>query len=296
MTDNATHKCFDGTTFGEYSLHISILAGLLIIFESVVVITVICRNNQLRRRTNIFVASMAVNDMLVSVSFICSRAGLLRFGTFSAHENNIIDCFMFGNSYGAIFMSTIHMGVIAIDRYIHISYPFWYMRNSIKKAHTFLILLCMWTTGLVFIFGPLLLYTDDRYHQLCIILRPPVVYFCVFVFLSFVIFITVLVCYFAIARVAFKHKRAANARRLHIQNHAGDILIRNNFLAAMKSIKFFATMFGFFSACTLPPILTSAILFFYDVPKFIYMAVSFLIPINAIVNLVIYATMNNDFS
>jgi hypothetical protein len=207
----------------------------------------------------------------------------------------VFSIFVFGACYSSVLLTTVHMGLFALDRYFQIVHPFFY-RNFATKRRAIVTLTSVWISGIIYTIIPLILYSYDEFIGKCTILNPPLVYYSLGVGVYLVVLIIVFLCYFKIALVAFNHKKAANARRLQTSEAAVGIPLRNNRLVALRSVKFFVLMFGVYFVCSFPPVVSTGISEVYNMPPVGQTMFIFLMPLHSIVNFFIYVTFSNDFS
>ncbi|CAG5119129.1 unnamed protein product [Candidula unifasciata] len=293
MDSNNTHDYVEISVYSVITCFV-LAVSCVIICESVLVIVIICRTTNLHTNTDIIVASLCANDILLCMAYIVHA--LMSTVVFRTDQliNKSVTSLVLGIAFGTTFTSFMHMGFVSVDRFIFISHPFYYIKNMTRERN-FKVLLALWITGLVYMIIPVFVYTDSKYHQQLILTNPPFEYTCV-VYITFIIntFIAS-TCYFKIARVAFHHNKASNVRRLHSTNGNGEIALSLNRQAAMKSVKFFAVTFGLHLALSSPMLIVSAINFVIEVPNYVFVLKSFVYLVNSLMNCLIYAFMRKAF-
>lgn len=294
MTSNYTDVCIIHTNFGIYVVVITIIVSFVSICECLAVILVTLSTNNWHVNTNILVASLAVNDLLLAVAFIGNQMLAVPHVVSHSVKSKLLISLIYGTSSGSTNVSVMYMAVIALDRYIQIAYPFYY-RKAMSKTRAYLMLLGLWITYLIFFIIPLTVYYDDKYHTRCIILHQPIVYSFAGLAVYAISVIVVFICYFNIAYVAFKRKQSANCRRLPYNVSQAEIELRDNVMAALRSVKFFALMFGIFFICTCPPFVSTVLGFSYSISENIYVGLFSLVPIHTTINFLIYTYMNKEF-
>ncbi|CAG5135772.1 unnamed protein product [Candidula unifasciata] len=260
------------------------------------IIVTILRTQALHTNTNIFIVSVALLDCVMAVSDFTQ--GIVYSTTFrhNIHVANIIDTVLLGTGYGALTISCTHMAIIAIDRFINIAYPFYYILN-VTKRRLIVVLIIAWLFGLAYSTVPIMFYIDDKYHRHCITSSPPLEYFIINASLNVIDYFVIFACYFKIAHLAFTHKKAANARRLKIENPEKVLKLRNTRIAAMKSVKFFVCLFGTFFAFTSPQIFVTGIrLLSFNIPDTIIIIIFYLYEVHSVMNFVIYYHVYKEFS
>lgn len=295
MAYNETNACSIHANFGIFIVYITAFITFMSVSECLVVILVIWFTETLRGNTNVFVASLAVNDLLLAVAFTSNQITVVPLGVSYSINSKLLNCFTFGISSATTNLSLMHMGVIAVDRFIQIDHPFYYMKAMTKKR-SYSVVLVLWITNAIFIIIPPTVYYDDKYHRECILLHQPVVYYCSGASVYFTSLILVFFCYLKIAHVAFKHKKAAESRRLAIAVPQADLHLRNNVHTALRSVKFFALMFGVFFMCTFPPVFTTGLGLWHTLPENIYVGLFSLVPLHSTINFLIFTYMNKEFS
>lgn len=292
---NSTYACAPGDSVNMYLFSFMMFTNVLIICKSLFAIIMTCRIPVMQENMAIVFASMSVNDVILAVILMCYQVSALQFHVLSSVTSKIFICLILGTCYGTVLISAMHLGVLALDRYIHIFHPLYYMRR-VTKRRVFLALLCAWTIGLVTMSIPLLFYADDKYHEQCLLFHPPVVYFIVISFIFGVIFLAIFVSYFAIARLAFKRTKAAKDRGMSINNIEGTSVHRINRTSGMRSVKFFIIMFGVFAFFSIPSVVKTWMGYFVSIDDNVHIILFFSIPFFAFFNVVFYVKVSRDFS
>ncbi|CAG5135771.1 unnamed protein product [Candidula unifasciata] len=256
----------------------------------------IFRTKRLHTNTNIFILSVALLDCFMAVSDFVQGIIYSTSVKFNIHNSNVMDAILFGTAYSAITLSCTHMAIIAVDRYVNITHPFYYILN-ITKRRVIVLLLTAWMFGLAYCSVSIILYRDGKYHTKCISVHPPFEYFIINALLNLIDYVIICICYFKISCLAFQHKKAANARRLQTENPKNVFKLRNNRAAAMKSVKFFVLLFGTFFVFTFPQILTQGMVFLScRIPENVVFFMGNLYDVHSAMNRVIYFHFNKDFS
>ncbi|CAG5136208.1 unnamed protein product, partial [Candidula unifasciata] len=199
----------------------------MILIKSIFIIVFTTRTEERQKNTNIVFASIAINDLVKGVVLLYYQVATIPFYKPNALWNNTSDSFLFGACYGNVILSFLHLAVLTLDRYVYILHQFFYMKH-VTKRRIYLVLLCIWIIGLIYIVIPIFVYADEKYHERCMILHPPVEYFClsscVYVFMLIVVFI----CCLNIACLAFKRRKAANNRRRTATDILDSTIFRSN--------------------------------------------------------------------
>lgn len=292
MSVNVTNACAPDVPASIYLFTFTSLINILIVCKSLFVIILTCCNVGLSRNINIVFASMSVNDLLLGVALSLYQVTILPFDVGHMLKSNFIICISFGICNSAVIVSLMHMAVLALDRYIHILHPIYYMRYATKRC-ILIALLCVWATGSIIKAIPMLVYTDAKYHKTCLFFNPPIVYFSVITFIYCVIFLAVCTCYFKISYLAFTRKKAANGRRLTVHDNS---VLRNNRPFAARSVKFFIIMFGMFALFTFPNVFKTWLNYMYSMGNSIHRILLLCIPAYSIFNIVNYGMINREFS
>ncbi|BFZ05479.1 hypothetical protein BsWGS_08518 [Bradybaena similaris] len=291
---NDSDICTVANNFDTYIIYVTGFLTAITVFGCVLVIFIIWSTEKLHGNTNVFIASLAASDILISVFFTCNRATTVPHLESGILKSKIVNCIVLGGCSGSINLSMMHMGIFAMDRYIKITYPFFYIKHVTKRP-IIVTLCCIWIMGLLNILVPVVFYRDEQFHTRCILLHQPIEFYWLGAGIYLCNLAIAFICYFSISIVAFKHKKAANNRRINTIETTGDIIQKSNLAAAMKSVQFFAVVFGVFLLCTFPPIITTGVAFYQLIPENVYLGLFFLLPIHSVLNFIIYGSMNNAF-
>ncbi|CAG5123691.1 unnamed protein product, partial [Candidula unifasciata] len=168
--------------------------------------------------------------------------------------------------------------------YINIAHPFFY-QSIMTNRSVYIIILCLWTFGLSYMFVPLMVYTKVHYHKSCILLHPPLEYYCIGAFVYVISSVAVMVSNFKVAFLAFRKKQVSLARR-----------IPSSGIGTVRSVKFFSAMFGMYFICTSPSVLCAGLNIVFPVPTPVYVFSIYLIPFNSVLTFIIFFFINNKFS
>ncbi|XP_001518840.2 melanocortin receptor 5 [Ornithorhynchus anatinus] len=145
--------------------------GIISLLENILVIFAIVKNKNLHSPMYFFVCSLAVADMLVSVSnawetvaiYLISNKHLVVDDALVRHIDNVFDSMI----CISVVASMCSLLAIAVDRYITIFYALRY-HNIVTVKRTGVIIACIWTfctgCGIVFI-----LYYESTYVIICLI-------------------------------------------------------------------------------------------------------------------------------
>ena len=198
-----------------------VLFGVTLVCENILLITVIMRTNSLHTNTNILVASMAVTDVLMGIQCLLNgMAGLPAGGVnswlaaASSDVNpHIYDLINLGINCSIVGVSLIHASLLAIDRYIYVSWPFRYNR-CVTRTRVLVTAAGVWTLGLFYMLLPLALYQAPQYLETCILDDVPVGYGYKPIHLVYLVCLTaVIYCTAGMVRIARDHR----VRRINAQ-------------------------------------------------------------------------------
>ncbi|CAG5119125.1 unnamed protein product [Candidula unifasciata] len=294
MADNTTSSCDFELLQGIHIEALVFAYCIIVSVESILVVVVVYRTKALHTNSDIIVACLSLTDILLCCSFTAHGIKALAGSIFTKFQKNLFVIFLFGDCYGGVLISVTHLGLAAIDRYIQIAHPFYYMK-FVTKRRIFRILLVIWLIGFVYTMFPLAVYTSDTYSEKCILIHPPWEYFCLLFIVYLANVIAVFVSYLKIAHLAFKHNKSANIRRLHNEDKASDVIFLQNRKAALRSLKFFIVMFGAFMLFTSPSIVITFVNKFHDLPSFVYLITVITLMLNSFTNCLIYAFLRKEF-
>uniref|UniRef100_A0A8C5SAS3 Melanocortin receptor 5 n=1 Tax=Laticauda laticaudata TaxID=8630 RepID=A0A8C5SAS3_LATLA len=148
-----------------------LMLGIVSLLENILVICAIFKNKNLHSPMYFFVCSLAVADMLVSVSnawetitiYLLNNRHLIIEDVFVRHIDNVFDSMI----CISVVASMCSLLAIAIDRYITIFYALRY-HNIMTVRRSGLIIACIWifctACGIIFI-----LYYESKYVIICLI-------------------------------------------------------------------------------------------------------------------------------
>ncbi|XP_020647390.1 melanocortin receptor 5 [Pogona vitticeps] len=148
-----------------------LILGIISLLENILVICAIIKNKNLHSPMYFFVCSLAVADMLVSVSnawetiaiYLLNNRHLVIEDVFVQHIDNVFDSMI----CISVVASMCSLLAIAVDRYVTIFYALRY-HNIMTVKRSGLIIACIWTfcTGCGIIF---ILYYESNYVIMCLI-------------------------------------------------------------------------------------------------------------------------------
>lgn len=276
--------------------YIGIILSLCVFIPNILTIVTIWRTLKLHTNTNIFTISLAFIDLLTGISGLVQSIFYSPLLKQSSINDYIFSTITLGISYSSVVLSCTHIAIAAIDRYICITHPFYYIVN-VTKASLLRKLTVIWLIGFVYLILPSFLYTGEIHHRKCILVQPPSEYYIASLVIGSLNYIIVFVCYSKIARVAFRHNKAANKRRLRVGNVSKAMRLEISYKTSMKSIKFFVVCFGTYFIFTFPPALaTGLLLLSYPIPDYILYLMFGASQMHSVSNFFIHIHMCKDFS
>ncbi|RUS83893.1 hypothetical protein EGW08_008374, partial [Elysia chlorotica] len=280
---------------------------------NILLITIIARNRSLHTNTNILVASLAVTDVLMGFQCVMFAKSGLKWGfrSWIAEANlnlQVYDTFMLGVNCSLVVVSLLHVSVLAVDRYLYISWPFRYTRR-VTRNRVLATAAGMWTLGIIYMLLPVALFQASRYQKTCILVDVPIGYGYEPLAVGYVVCLTVVIyCTTKMIKLARDHRLGKNKKfgeggvwkscRENINKHEEkDRLLRK---ANLKIIKFVLVVLGTFLACTFPPIAMLTLVKVLNVTLFSgsYVAIDvmhFLITANSGMNFLTITYMNKNF-
>ncbi|CAG5119124.1 unnamed protein product [Candidula unifasciata] len=295
MATNGSFTCAMRVFFGFRTLYLTIPFVAIAVCKNVLIVFTAKRTNFIETRTKILVISMVFTEVILSVSYVCFGESDNLLTTLGITKPEYFESFLLGAWYSSVVLYLAHSGIIALERYINIAHPFYYQSVMINRSIYFIIL-CLWTFGLSYMIVPLLVYTKVHYHKSCILLHPPLEYYCIGAFVYVISCVAVMVSNFKVAFLAFRMRKASLARRIPSSRVGSNVAFRENFLAAVRSVKFFSAMFGMYFICTSPSVLCAGLNIVFPVPTPVYVFSIYLIPFNSILTFTLLFFMNNKFS
>lgn len=177
---NMTESNFSGPSVKNKSLlcedmgiavEVFLTLGLISLLENILVIGAIVKNKNLHSPMYFFVCSLAVADMLVSMSnawetitiYLINNKHVVIADAFVRHIDNVFDSMI----CISVVASMCSLLAIAVDRYVTIFYALRYHHiMTVKRSG--LVIACIWTfctgCGIVFI-----LYYESKYVVICLI-------------------------------------------------------------------------------------------------------------------------------
>ncbi|KAK3798064.1 hypothetical protein RRG08_034624 [Elysia crispata] len=184
-----------------------------IITVNIITLVTLYRTPGLHTSSNAFMASLAVSDLIVGVAlvpFSIAFTPLNRSGGFDFHKR--LCHLLMGGCLGMAVVSTLHMTLIAIDRYIYIVWPYLYLRLVTRRTVVCSISV-VWLIGIVFFICPQLIGRMDT--KKCTFQNLPVGYSVYSICSVYAISATVnIVLYSCIFKTASNQRRALDTPRV----------------------------------------------------------------------------------
>ncbi|KAM6148621.1 melanocortin receptor 5 [Erethizon dorsatum] len=177
---NATEGNFSGAEGGNKSspcedmgiaVEVFLILGLLSLLENVLVVGAIVKNKNLHSPMYFFVCSLAVADMLVSMSnawetitiYLINSKHLVITDTSVRHIDNVFDSMI----CISVVASMCSLLAIAVDRYVTIFYALRYHHiMTAKRAGAIIVAIWSFCTGCGIVF---ILYYESTYVVICLI-------------------------------------------------------------------------------------------------------------------------------
>lgn len=292
--DNATSTCVLALPTLLAATYISSVFSCCVMFVCLLTIATIWRTVELHNNINYFIVSFAVCSMLLSlISTAVPAFYALNFGGYTDGEN-ILETVILGVSYSPIFSSVLHLTAMAIDRFVYVLKPLYYITNMTRKYMT-VILLIIWVSTIIYSITPITVYRNRSINTKCIFVMP-LEFYVVCLVMDVICYITIFGCYFRIAYVAFQREKARTARKQQSNVPHQVNIVATNWKAAVKSIKFFAAMFGIFCVCYTPLVITTLMThLFLNVPIYIVIPSHYIFQIHPALNCILNYNMNSHF-
>lgn len=292
---NLTSPCsYTDRTKAIYKVYIALTFYCIILCQSVVTIATIYRTPALHTHQYIFLVSLAMVDILLSLTVggnACFHLSEMRPRQINI---NVADTILFGVTYSSVTLGAAHMGIISIERYLRISYPFHYI-SIMTKQRISKVIICAWMLAMINAVIPVIFFRHDKYHIKCINTHPPLAYFSVqsvFVLITVVVIVTF---YSKIVHLAIKHKHSANVRRLQARFENKDNTLRNYWTTLLKSVKFCGMMCGVYFACAVPPFVAITMGFSQTIPDSLISISLYTFPLHSVLNFFVSCSMDKSF-
>lgn len=293
--ENATSECISSLSSGHSVSAAGITITFCVLCVNVLKILTIFRSPVLKKETGAYIVSIAVANIIYSGTFVLFV--LLYFSKLGRYIKHleIVDTFMLSINCSFNVSLCLHLAIIGCDRYIFVSKPFYYMKHM-TKLRKYRCILCIWIFTQIYFVIPLIFYRGDNFHVKCIILHPPIEYFILGMIVIGMLHCIICVCFLKIALLAFTRKKMMNARKQQQVPPNQVIISISNGKAAMKSAKFFFSMFSTFAVCNSVPALMSLMgMLSYNFSRNVIISSLFLFHIYSLVNFCIFINMNRDF-
>lgn len=156
---------------------VALALSIFIIAVNSLTIFVIRATRRLQTLSNIYVMSLAVSDLIVGLGLVPLSAFYVPYVRKNYYDQNVNFCvFVLGINLGVAVISSLHMSLIATDRYIYIIWPYTYQKYVDQRA-IYITLSCTWTFGVLYALLPQLIHNDASTVAKCdITLAMPVGY------------------------------------------------------------------------------------------------------------------------
>lgn len=177
-TSNADSRENSGVPVTEIVLVIfALILSAFIISVNSITIFLIKTTQCLRTLSNIYVMSLAMTDLVVGLGLIPLSLFYVPSIRIQYYDQNIKLCVLvLGINLGMAVVSTIHMALIATDRYFYIIRPYFYQKVISRKI-IYIILSSTWSFGIFFALLPQLIHNEAPKFSRCdITLAMPIEY------------------------------------------------------------------------------------------------------------------------
>ncbi|XP_059150744.1 beta-3 adrenergic receptor-like [Physella acuta] len=276
------------------------LMSVIIIVGNATTLVAIRRIPALQTKSNAFVASLAGADLMVGLVLI--PYGLWNVPNIRDRLNHIMYFCILMTSAGssAVVISILSLLLVALDRLVFISRPFFYQRvvtNRVIAAGVAL----PWTLGLTFGNSQWLIYAPRTHPPQCVATKVLPTYYYKYLasLLYFLPCLAVFCIYVRIAVIARTQRLAilklTVVRALGSPARAGGQKLSDK---SWRSVKMMMTVFGIFSSCWTPRFLLYALsdeTFDERVPELAYNLCMMLGLLNSGVNFLVYPAHNREF-
>ena len=273
--------------YGEAVFVLRILIAIIIIPGNILVVLSVAKFDYLRTIPNLFIANLAVGDMLTSFLTIPV------YDIFYYYNLNIKNCYLIFCCALIPFLSSLtFLVIIALDRTLCIAKPFWYQRHVTMRRAVFLTVSC-WLFTILSSFMSLLYPYEEHDGDFCYpedrLLTPTYVTVGSIMFAGYAFMMTGLYLYIS-------HISWTQACRITVQTQCADVRIQNE----AKIRKMLVTILGVFYLCWTPQLILYIIkyLYRYNPPEVqtLEVVTEFICVANSFMNPVIYAKQNEQFN
>ncbi|XP_059153309.1 adenosine receptor A3-like [Physella acuta] len=275
---------------------LAMMLSFFICTVNILTILVIWRTPQLRTFANVYVTSLALADFLIGLELAFTSFFFLPSTRVDIFYKHIRACLMMnGFNIGMTGVSIIHMAIVAVDRYIYITKPYFYERAITKRVVVFFILLA-WIVGLTYSILPQFYHNNYGEIPVCHVTEIFPIWHLFYGSWSlyFITSTVILIMYLLILRAAVKQRKAIHA--FGPTGIPSNSQINNGFSRhAMKTLKFFFTVFGAFFVCLTPCVVVLGVDFYVTVPAMLYRVLSVLAFTNSGMNFIIFTAQNRCF-
>lgn len=224
--------------------------GFVIVIENIVLIIVTWQMSTMDTTANMFVVSLAVADLLVG--FVTSVGGIL-IDCLRGNIYNVIYHIFDNCAYVFVISSYVHLTLIAMERYVYISHPFFHARR-ISKALITKVLIGIWVLSITLILATNI-STSKKYTCLLYEVRTLDLAYtgsCI----SVLLIVIISIAYFKLAVLSYKHTRSIACTTIATSGYRGhgNRVSNENLINVLKTIRFFLVSTGFLLAMTIPAV------------------------------------------
>ncbi|BFZ25139.1 hypothetical protein BsWGS_28178 [Bradybaena similaris] len=146
---------------------VALILSISIISVNFITIIVIKKIRRLQTVSNMYIVSLAAADLVVGLGLLPLSVFYIPSIRRDYYDRNVNFCvFVFGINLGMAVVSTLHMALIATDRYLYIVWPYLYQKYVQRKL-VFGILACTWIFGLFYSLLPQFIHQDASKVSKC---------------------------------------------------------------------------------------------------------------------------------
>ena len=259
---------------------------LVICFGNTLTLVAIWKSKKLQTVANMYVASLAVIDIMIGL-FQSIRMFVLLYALPVLNKNLLLCAFILLSLPIFIALSGFCMLLIAVDRYIFILHPLKYESLlTPKRAGIAVGIICV-VIPAICIVGIQLELSDGCTYQ---ILTDNTFYFILNIAFFTVISVSITFIYTRILTVARRHIRII---------HSTSSVERNVTMGPQKTwklVKHFMVVFGIFFVCWLPTVIYNSVSYFRITIDSSFLITSYVfILLNSSTNSLVYAWMNRSY-
>uniref|UniRef100_A0A2C9KUE2 G-protein coupled receptors family 1 profile domain-containing protein n=1 Tax=Biomphalaria glabrata TaxID=6526 RepID=A0A2C9KUE2_BIOGL len=281
----------------EFHLFIAVISVALaafICFGNAMTLLAIFRNSLLQTTPSLCIGSLAVADSLVGLLLLVQGIGDFMLSENFLEHNEQLCLSLMSLLFVSVTASMLSMVLVAVDRYIYISYSLHYTTLVTRTRSSSLIAL-IWVIAMVY--GTIPAYTSHyqsaqgcepthSFSRTYMIIVHPTLFFSVCAVTLFL--------YCQIGRTAVRQRKLINAQKGNI--FCADKKIKSNFSrSSLKLVKLLMAVFGFFFISWCPLLVVSILEYTIHVNHHVLTVCGLLAVMNSGINFLMLSFMNADF-